>query len=94
MGRKVYVPTESDLLSATHLYGFEHDSGLRKRYKARHKELVGRMQALDREIERMSRERILLQGADQQVAHFLQSYAVPDHTSMEPDHPEIPAEAV
>lgn len=90
MGRKIVIATGSDLVSATHQYGYGTDSGLRKKYMGKLADISGRMKALDAHIEKATRERLVLQGAGQQINHFLQSMSVADHTSMIPDHPDQP----
>ena len=92
MGRTVFVPKTSDLLSATHEYGFGDDGGLRAKLKERLVDLQGRMQGLDQQIANMQRERHVLEGAKQAHTWHLQSLTVPDSDSMDPFHPDEPGD--
>lgn len=94
MGRRVYIPDGSDLLGATHQYGFETDNKMRKKLKERLDDLNKRTAGLDQNIQRMSHERQTLEGAKQNLTWMIQSMTVPDSDSMEAFHPDAPAEAV
>lgn len=92
-----YVPPTSDLIHAINQYGYETDHGLRAKLKERLADFNNRIAEMDAaigkhqaEISKLSVGKHTLNGAKQNATWLLQSWTVPDHTSMEPDHPEPP----
>ena len=93
MGRETFVPKTSDLLAATHEYGFGDDHGLRAKLKERLSDLQQRIQGIDHQVAQMQQQRHVLEGARQAHTWHLQSLTVPDSDSMDPFHPDEPEEA-
>lgn len=93
MGVTVYVPPTSDLLMATHEYGYGSDGGLRRKLKERREELAKRVQGLEQQTGKMQQEKLVLDGALQNLTWMINSLTVADVDSMEPLHPEIPGVA-
>ena len=97
-GIEVNLPPTSDLLAATHQYGYGSDNGLRAALLERKKEFEGRGAKFAQEIEQHHAEirqlRVevgVINGAIQQTEWMLQR-CVADHTSMTPDLAEIAPE--
>lgn len=93
-GIKMHVPDTSDLLKATHQYGFGSDSGLRAKAKEKMAHHIEKKQSIAQQIEQKRAEIRQLQqamatfeGARQAMEWLVQQWGVPDHTSMEPEHP-------
>ncbi len=98
LGIEVNLPETSDLLKATHQYGFGSDNGLRAKLLERKKEFEERRGVFNQEIEnrrieiqQLKVEVGVLNGALQNTDWMLQR-CVPDHTSMTPDLAEIAPE--
>ena len=91
MGREIHVPKISDLFSATHEYGFQHDAGMRGAVKARQKKDSERITHLDRVITAAVEEQNVLKGR-LSVYHWFMQRGVADWMSMTPDHPDKEAE--
>lgn len=96
-GIESYVPQTSDLLHAINQYGYETDRGLRAKLKERLADFDQRLASMGQaiaqhqaEIAKLNVARHTIEGAKQNANWLLQSWTVPDHTSMEPDHPEPP----
>ena len=94
-GIEVNIPETSDLLKATHQYGYGSDNGFRAKLLERKKEFEDRLQHFTQEIatrrtdiQALKVECGVLTGAIQQTVWALQR-CVPDHTSMTPDLAEI-----
>lgn len=85
MGVEVKVAETSDLLHATHQYGYGTDHGLRAKLKERLTEFNGRENAITEEIRRLELAKATVNGAKQNVEWMIQSWTVADHTSMMPD---------
>lgn len=90
MGVKVYIPETADLLMATHEYGYGSDRGLRRKLKERREELSKRVHGLDQQVAKMQQEKLVLDGALQNLTWMINSLTVADVDSMEPQHPEVP----
>ena len=88
-GITLYVPQASDLLGATHEYGYGSDGGFRAKLTARLAELNRQCGQLDRQVREMQDQRLITEGAKQGAQWALQSWGVADHTSMDPSHPEV-----
>lgn len=88
-GVTLYVPKASDLLGATHEYGYGSDGGFRAKLQARIGELNQRCAGLDQQIAGLQEQRLISEGARQATQWALQSWGVPDHTSMKPSHPDV-----
>ena len=88
-GVKLYIPKASDLLGATHEYGYGSDGGFRAKLTARIAELNQRCGGLDRQVRELQDQRLISEGARQSTQWALQSWGVPDHTSMAKSHPEV-----
>lgn len=98
MGIEVNIPDTSDLLKATHQYGYGSDNGFRAKLLERKKEFEERLKTFTQEIEnrRAEIQQIkvecgVLTGAIQNTDWTLQR-TVADHTSMTPDLAEIAPE--
>ncbi|MFA6044763.1 MAG: hypothetical protein WC718_07250 [Phycisphaerales bacterium] len=89
MGVKVTVAETSDLLKASHQYGFGTDHGLRAKLLERQKEFKSREAGIAAEIQRLTLAQATVNGALQNVEWMLQSWCVADHTSMQPDVAKI-----
>ena len=94
-GIEVNIPDTSDLLKATHQYGYGSDNGYRAKLLERNKEFKERLQHFTQEIETrradiqaLKVECGVLTGAIQTTDWSLQR-CVADHTSMTPDLAEI-----
>jgi hypothetical protein len=99
LGIKVTVPESSDLMMATHEYGYGTDQGLRKKLLEREayfREMIGgsRQQANKHQqqiaqhqakIDEINRKILVWEGARQQTNWMLQSGCVVDSDSFEPD---------
>lgn len=97
-GIEVNIPNTSDLLKATHQYGYGSDDGFRAKLLERKKEFEERFQNFQQEIEKrraeiqqLKVECGVLTGAIQNTDWTLQR-TVGDHTSMTPDLAEIAPE--
>jgi len=93
MGREIIVAETSDLLKASHQYGFGTDHGFRAKLKERMTEFNNREVAIDAEIQRLTLAKATVNGAKQNVEWTLQSWTVADHTSMTPDLAKVAPEA-
>ena len=93
MGIEVIVPETSDLLKASHQYGYGTDHGLRAKLLERQKEFKNREANIDAELDRLRLAKATVNGALQNVEWMLQSWCVADHTSMSPDVAKIAPEA-
>jgi len=92
-GIKVSVAETSDLLKASHQYGYGTDHGLRAKLKERLDEFTKRERNIEAEIQRLTLARATVNGARQNVEWMLQSWTVADHTSMTPDVAAVAPEA-
>lgn len=78
----VHIPAGSDLLKATHLYGFETGGILREKYESRLQELNQRQQELQQQLAGMDQQRAQMiasinqmEGAKQDTQYWLRNWA-------------------
>jgi len=83
-GIEVKIADTSDLLAATHQYGYGTDNGLRMRVQERLKSFTARIAECDNELQRLTLVRATLDGSRQATEWMLQRTVI-DHTSMTPD---------
>ena len=98
-GIEFTIPQTSDLLKATHQYGYGSDGGFRAKMLERRDEFASRKQFFLDEIEKRQIEirqlRIeagIVDGAMQNTMYCLRSWCVPDHTSMTSDADKLDLE--
>ena len=87
MGREIHVPKDSDLFSATHEYGFEHDGGRRGTVRKRMDKEMERFAQLEKVTAAARDESNVLKGR-MSVYNWIMQGGVADHNSMVPDHPD------
>lgn len=82
LGITVSIPPGSDLLRATHLYGFETGGILREKYESRLQELGLRKQEMQNNLAQLDHQRAMqiasinqLDGAQQDVQYWLKNWA-------------------
>jgi hypothetical protein len=82
LGIAVHIPAGSDLLKATHLYGFESGGILREKYEARAKELRERKGQMANNLAVIDNQRAQLianinqvTGAEQDVTYWLRNWS-------------------
>lgn len=97
-GIEVNIPQTSDLLAATHQYGYGSDDGFRAKLLERRKEFEDRLAHFTKEIEtrraeiqQLKIECGVISGAIQTTDWTIQR-TVADHTSMTPDLAEVAPE--
>ncbi len=83
-GIEIRIAETSDILAATHQYGYGTDNGLRKRVIERLGSFNARIAECDGELQRLTLVRATLDGSRQATEWMLQR-TVADHTSMTPD---------
>ncbi len=83
-GIEIRIAETSDLLAATHQYGYGTDNGLRKRVVERLTSFTARIAECDSELQRLTLIRATLDGSKQATEWMLQR-TVLDHTSHTPD---------
>lgn len=85
---EVYVPESSDLLMATHQYGYGSDNGVRLKLEEKLTDLQQRMQGIrqqigghQQEIQKLDKAFATLDGARQNVQWMLDSLTIPEAQS-------------
>ena len=81
-GIELNIPAGSDLLKATHLYGFETGGILREKYESRMAELTARTQEIQQQVAVLDQQRGQMiasinqvEGAKQDVQYWLRNWA-------------------
>jgi hypothetical protein len=72
MGIRVEIPSGSDLLKTTHLYGFEEAEGMIKKHMHRLEELAHRKQQMKQEMDQIGMRQAQLQSAVNQLDGAMQ----------------------
>ena len=83
LGISVFIPPGSDLLRASHLYGFESGDTIRQKYEARMRELAKRKAAMQQELTGLDQHRgqliagiNQLEGAHQDVQYWRRNWSL------------------
>ncbi len=101
MGILITLPEGSDLLKASHLYGFDDTDPMRGKHQARLVELAGRRAAMQAQLDQGDAERAKLvagvnqlQGAEQDEQYWLRNLMPSEEVAPSDDKPEITLEVL
>lgn len=86
LGVETYVARTSDLLKATHQYGYGSDSGFRAKCKEKLGHHERKKAEITAEIRRLEQARATFEGARQAMEWAIQQWGVVDGESFAPDH--------
>jgi hypothetical protein len=94
-GITVYIPSSSDLLKATHMYGLQDDQGFRARLIERRTYFINQIKGAQQKMQEIQHKTLIWEGARQNLEWLLQSYCVVDGGSFKSENsPLEPGEVV